>query len=75
MNIKKDKILHLAAGFIIALLLTWISPLAALLVVVLVGIMKELFDYYFNGTVDKWDFVATVIGGLPVIILGVIFNV
>ena len=73
MNIKKDKILHLAAGFIIALLLTWISPLVALLVVVLAGIMKELFDYYFNGTVDKWDFVATVIGGLPVIILGVIF--
>ena len=74
MNIKKDKILHLAAGFIIALLLTWISPLAALLVVVLAGIMKELFDYYFNGTVDKWDFVATVLGGLPVVILGVIFN-
>ena len=74
MNIKKDKILHLAAGFVIALLLTWISPLAALLVVVLAGIMKELFDYYFNSTVDKWDFVATVIGGFPVIILGVIFN-
>ena len=68
--IAKDKQLHLLAGFIIALCFIWFGALVALGAVTAAGIAKEIYDYFFKGTVDIWDAVATVIGGLPVCIIG-----
>lgn len=32
--------------------------------VILLGIGKEVYDFFAGGVVDFWDIVATVIGGL-----------
>lgn len=74
MKIAKDKQLHLGAGFLIALALVFIGPFVALTAVVLSAAGKELYDHFYHGTVDINDFVATVLGALPVI-LGSLFYV
>ena len=63
--IANDKLIHFLGGLVIALLAglfldAWIGLAAA----VVVGIGKELVDRMGFGTVDKWDAVATIVGGL-----------
>ena len=66
MKIAKDKQYHLVAGFLIALLTGWVNPFAGLTLVVLAGVGKEVYDMYVpNHTVDVWDAIYTVVGGLP----------
>ena len=75
MKIAKDKQLHILAGFIVAVVAQVLtgSPLVALLASVVVGAAKEAYDATGRGTVDLWDFVATVAGGalfvVPLLIL------
>ena len=43
----------------------------ALLVVALIALIKEVYDYkHPNHTADFWDWVATVLGGILSLILG-----
>jgi len=64
--IAKDKQLHVLAGIVTAMVaqgLTeslWVAFIAS----VVVGAAKEAYDATGRGTVDFWDFVATVAGGL-----------
>ena len=55
-----DKANHAFQGLLIYALIAIYSPLAAIVVVVIVGVGKEVVDRYIGGTVDKWDVVATV---------------
>lgn len=63
-----DKVVHFLAGMVVGqLLYAW--PYAALIVIVSLALGKELSDKLLkNGTVDKWDAIWTILGG----ILGII---
>ena len=63
---KTDKILHLLFGFIIAWRLTDINVhwIIALVVVILFGVAKEVYDYKSYGLFDWKDMVATISGGI-----------
>lgn len=69
MNIPIDKLLHFLCGYCIAVTL-FISPIAAIICVVLAGASKEGYDYIANkylGTVHEvsvLDFLTTVSGGI-----------
>lgn len=60
-----DKKLHLICGFVICLLGNIINAKFALLVTILVGALKELYDRYNQDkhTVEFADFAYTVCGG------------
>ena len=66
MKLAKDKQLHILAGIVTTMVtqgLTeslWVAFFAS----VVVGAAKEAYDVTGRGTVDFWDFVATVAGGL-----------
>ena len=60
-----DKKLHFAAGLIIALACGFfLSPLNCLVVPVLAGMAKELYDLYDHSKFDWKDMVTTWMGGL-----------
>lgn len=65
-----DKLLHFLAGAVIGFsateMLNWI---AGILSVILAAIGKEVYDkYHPNHTVDIYDAIATVLGGILAII-------
>ena len=62
--IAKDKIYHFIAGFIITVIFALASGSVAygLMVGVLAGIAKELYDHYDYGVYDFFDMFATFIG-------------
>lgn len=55
-----DKANHAFQGLLIYSLIAMYSPLVAILVVIIVGMGKEILDKFIGGTVDAWDTVATV---------------
>ena len=61
-----DKILHLLFGFIIAWRLIDINAnwIIALAVVILFGAAKEVYDYKSYGQFDYKDMIATISGGI-----------
>ena len=63
---KKDKVLHLIAGFAISLLFGTINPFLGLAVAIIAGAAKEIvWDLYLGkGNCEAMDFVWTLIGGL-----------
>lgn len=63
---KTDKILHLLLGFIIAWRLIDINIhwIIALVVVILFGVAKEIYDYKSYGLFDWSDLLATISGGI-----------
>lgn len=65
MKLAKDKQLHLLAGFLVAMVAQGLtqSLWVALLASGVVGVAKEAYDATGRGTVDFWDFIATVVGG------------
>lgn len=63
-KIDKDKLLHFVAGSLIYASTSWFFGYYALGLVAVVAIGKEVYDNYYNGTVDVWDAVATVLGGV-----------
>lgn len=60
-----DKMLHMLAGFIIALLAIIITNdiVVGLLASFVAGAAKEIWDYFGQGTTEKADLLATVQGG------------
>ena len=69
MNI--DKIYHLIAGVLVYLFGTLYSPLIGLMLVVIAGIAKEIWDSFGNGTPDGSDAIATIVGGLLTYSIGI----
>ncbi len=67
---KTDKILHLLFGFIIAWRLIDINAhwIIALVVVILFGVAKEVYDYKSYGLFDWRDLVATISGAIILIL-------
>lgn len=75
MTMEKDKIYHLAAGFLVSLLLSIIilcttrnaTPLSSgfcgLIAASLAGLGKECYDYFRGTSFDGRDFLVTIIGG------------
>lgn len=70
-TIKKhaDKVAHIFAGMAVGLTAIFMPLYFALLLVFLVGALKEVRDYCGYGDADLYDAVATWIGGLFVIVL------
>ena len=63
--IQPDKFLHLLVGFIIAFFIGLINPIIGLVVAILAGIGKEVYDKVSKkGTPEFLDFVFTAIGGI-----------
>ena len=66
-----DKQAHFWCGSILGLLLSFAIGCWAILVVALIALAKEVYDYnHPNHTADVWDWVATVLGGVLGLILG-----
>lgn len=62
---KKDELLHLIVGAIIALLGSWlVGWMPGLLLSVVAGGLKEYWDSKGHGCVELMDFIATVVGGI-----------
>jgi len=67
-----DKVLHFISGFLIysivyavcGYLSIDVSPLLIVMIVLFIGIAKEIFDYFNNGDVEVADVIATVVGGI-----------
>ena len=66
-----DKQAHFWTGFILGFVSYFFIGYWALVVVALIALLKEVYDYnHPNHTADFWDWVATVLGGVLGLILG-----
>jgi hypothetical protein len=65
-KVPVDKFMHFICGLVIAVLLTPFIGVHSILVVAVVALLKEIYDYLHKDihTPDFWDWVATVIGGV-----------
>lgn len=70
MKIPNDKLLHFAAGLVMAALVVIVtdSLILAGVAVLVAGVAREVYDAFHpdTNTVDLWDVVATCAGWLPV---------
>lgn len=63
-NSRTDKALHFGGGYILATAFP-IPALYGLVIALLAGILKEVYDGRNTGhTIDKYDTLATLVGGL-----------
>ena len=71
---KTDKILHLLFGFIIAWRLIDINVhwIIALVVLILFGLAKVAYDYKSYGLFDYKDMIATISGGVLLLLTEII---
>ena len=69
--IPVDKANHFIVGTIIYVLASFIlSPLLAIIPVIIIGLAKEIYDYITKtGTPDMIDLLFTILGALPPLIL------
>lgn len=65
-RVPADKQMHMLCGFIIAAVLTPFIGFYAVVVVAIIALLKEIYDYLHpeSHTTDFWDWVATTLGGL-----------
>jgi hypothetical protein len=65
-KVPADKQAHFLCGLVIAALLTPFIGAYSIVVVAIVALLKEIYDYLHKDihTPDFWDWVATVLGGL-----------
>jgi hypothetical protein len=61
-----DNQMHFACGFIIAAILTPFIGAYSILVVAIIALLKEVYDFLHpeSHTADFWDWVATTLGGV-----------
>lgn len=65
--IPKDKLLHFAAGVLIAAAMSWAPLWFNVTMVFLAAAGKEAYDYLHPAhTSDPFDCLATMLGGVPV---------
>lgn len=58
-----DKVYHLIAGFVIALVFGLINPTLGIITAILAGVFKEIYDkYYKKSFADPLDTIATTVG-------------
>ena len=65
-KVPADKQAHFLCGLVIAALLTPFIGAYSIVVVAIVALLKEIYDYLHKDipTPDFWDWVATTLGGL-----------
>lgn len=65
-KVPADKQMHFLCGLVIAALLTPFIGAYSIVVVAIIALLKEIYDYLHKDihTPDFWDWVATVLGGL-----------
>ena len=65
-GIPADKQMHFLCGLVIAALLTPFIGAYSIVVVAIIALLKEIYDYLHKDihTPDVWDWVATTLGGL-----------
>jgi hypothetical protein len=65
-KVPADKQMHFICGLVIAALLTPLIGAYSIVVVAVIALLKEIYDYLHKDihTPDFWDWVATVLGGL-----------
>ena len=65
-KVPADKQAHFLCGLVIAALLTPFIGAYSIVVVAIIALLKEIYDYLHKDihTPDFWDWVATVLGGL-----------
>ena len=65
-KVPADKQMHFIGGLVIAALLTPFIGAYSIVVVAIIALLKEIYDYLHKNihTPDFWDWVATVLGGL-----------
>jgi len=64
LTIQQDKANHIAYGAIVAFAASFaLPPTYTLLLVLIVAVLKEVYDKMYNTSVDIYDIVATVFGG------------
>jgi len=62
---KRDKVYHLIAGFIIAFAISFWRPDSGLFAAIAAGVLKEVYDKYVKRTeADPLDTIATTVGGI-----------
>lgn len=69
-KIPKDKLLHFVAGVLIYSASAWLIGYWAIGLVVIAGVGKEVYDYYYGGTEDVYDALVTIAGGVVVLVGG-----
>lgn len=62
---KRDKLYHLVAGFVIAFAIAFWKPEVGLFAAIAAGVLKEVYDKYGKKTeADPLDTIATTVGGI-----------
>lgn len=65
--ISQDKANHIAYGAIVAFAASFaLPPSYTLLLVLIVAVLKEVYDKMYNSGIDMLDIAATVFGGILV---------
>jgi len=67
-----DKVWHFSGCFLLTILFTFLfrNPLKAFLTVLVLGFLKEVYDYYsVHHICDMWDLIADSLGSLAAIII------
>jgi hypothetical protein len=65
-GVPADKQAHFLSGFLIAVVLTPFIGAYSIVVVAIIALLKEIYDYLHKDihTPDFWDWVATTLGGV-----------
>lgn len=73
-SIPADKVAHAYIGMLLFTAFSMIYFYIGLIVLVIVALGKEIYDYYNQDkhTCDLYDALATILGALPVVILEII---
>lgn len=67
LTISQDKANHIAYGAIVAFAASFaLPPIYTLLLVLIVAVLKEVYDKMYNSSIDILDIAATVFGGILV---------
>jgi hypothetical protein len=65
-RVPADKQAHALSGFIIAIFLTFFVGAYSVMVVAIIALLKEIYDYINKDihTPDFWDWLVTALGGV-----------
>lgn len=70
-KVPVDKFMHFISGLLIAVILTPFIGFYSVLIVALIALAKEVYDYLHPDlhTADIWDWVATTLGGIVGVVI------